>query len=152
MTLTIIQWECPLHHRQCNCCLRHRQCMLSDTVWSTLSDGRIRVKSDNSNFYNRDCTSQNFYRGGRLGCLNSGYGADVCMIATTMWWIKMNIYILIIFIVLKSSFLWLMMYWVLISSELSQMTKRWMAAWCSIALFILLWQAELVFIHNCRYQ
>jgi len=51
--------------------------MLSNTVWSTLSDGRIRVKSDNSNFYNRDykCTSQNFYRGGRLGCLNSGYGA-----------------------------------------------------------------------------
>ena len=44
---------------------------------STLSDGRIRVKSDNSNFYNRDynCTSQNFYRGDRLGCLNSGYGA-----------------------------------------------------------------------------
>ena len=52
---------------------------------STLSDGRIRVKSDNSNFYNRDynCTSQNFYRGGRLGCLNSGYGAvstGKCMI------------------------------------------------------------------------
>ena len=205
MTLTIIHWECPLHHRQCNCCLRHRQShpsrpscqqlsgdsnrwpirrlpvsnrrntassstvmslwilirarplnllsaiellchvlslrivendrsqqhdptgsvisscniavmfgnkfigaairrapanvvirlvvkwksslrsmmlvepMLSDTVWSTLSDGRIRVKSDNSNFYNRDYnfTSQNFYRGGCLGCLNSGYGADV---------------------------------------------------------------------------
>ena len=50
----------------------------------------LRGPSDayNSNFYNRDynCTSQNFYRGSRLGCLNSGYGAAILVfLYQTLW-------------------------------------------------------------------